>query len=97
MNYFSIKNKIFLLFTVVFISSVAVLGYFGYKNASNSYINFALSLSKNKTDNIALIIEESFDAIPNDVTYLSNFYALKNLFIWKSIGEQSKIKKWIGK
>ncbi len=90
----SIKNKIFLLYILVIILTVTSIGYMGFSSASNSYINSALTLSKNKANTLTIYIEEKLSIVPKDSKYFANFYALQRYFIWKSIGEKSKVKKW---
>ncbi|MCJ8326548.1 MAG: response regulator [Campylobacterales bacterium] len=91
---FSLKNKIFVLYMIVIIISVTSIGYIGLSATSKSYLSAALSLSKNKTDNLTLSLEKYLADVPNEINYLSNFYAFQKYFIWSSIGEKSKEKKW---
>ena len=90
----SIKNKIFFLFFTVIFISISLVGYLGYSSAKESYINKALELSKNKTEQLSIMIEDQLGAIPIVDNYFSNFYALHRYFIWKSIGEKNKEKEW---
>lgn len=94
MQNLSIKNKIFFLFFSVLFVSISLVGYLGYSNAQESYINKALELSKNKTEQLSITIEEHLSSIPIVNNYFSNFYALQRYFIWKSIGEKNKEKEW---
>ena len=90
----SIKNKIFIFFISIIICAIGIISYIGFKSSSSSYIESTLNYSNDTTNNLALLLEEDFSFIPNDTKYLSNFYALKNLLIWKSIGEKDEEKKW---
>lgn len=91
---FSVKNKIFILFTTVIIVSVSIVGWYGFKSAKNSYIDSALLINKSETIALSNELKGILGTVPNDVIYNSNFYALKNLLIWQDLDEQNKINEW---
>ena len=92
---FSIKNKIFFVFITVIVLSISVIGYFGYKSSSDVYINSALQLNKNIINSKTIEMEERISLIPTDVLFTANSYALQKYLVWKSIGENKKMTRWI--
>ncbi len=93
--HFSVKNKILTLFITVIIISLSVVGWYGFKSAKNSYIDSALLINKSETLALSNELKGILETVPNDVIYNSNFYALKNLLIWKDLEEQEKINDWL--
>ena len=93
-RYFSIKNKIFILFITVIIISVSIVGWYGFKSAKKSYIESALSINKGETKALSNEIKGVLGTIPDDVIYNANFYALEKLLIWEDLKEKKKIEKW---
>ncbi|MFA6136680.1 MAG: ATP-binding protein [Sulfurimonas sp.] len=92
---FSVKNKIFILFITVIITSVAIVGWYGFKSAKKSYIDSALLINKSETVGLSNELKGILETVPNDVIYNANLYALKNLLIWKDLGEERKINDWL--
>ena len=91
---FSIKTKLFSLFTVVIIISVSAIGWFGFNSAKNAYMNSAMLASKAEVKSLANQIKGLLDTIPEDVVYNEGFYALNKLLIWEDLKEPYKIKEW---
>ncbi|MFA6191989.1 MAG: ATP-binding protein [Sulfurimonas sp.] len=92
---FSVKNKIFILFITVIITSLAIVGWYGFESAKNSYIDSALLINKSETVGLSNELKGILETVPNDVIYNSNLYALKNLLIWKDLDEEKKINDWL--
>ena len=90
----SVKNKIFILFIVVIITSVSAVGWFGFKSAKDSYVDSAISVNKGETKALSNEIKGVLGTIPEDVIYNSNFYALEQLLVWEDLREKKKIEKW---
>jgi len=91
---FSIKNKVFVLFLFVIITSVSIVGFFGFIKATQSYTKASIASNYQKTHDLANDLEGILRTIPNDVFYTSNFYALEKLLVWEGLGEKRKIKYW---
>ena len=90
----SIKNKIFLLFLVIIFVSVSIVGFFGFQNAKESYVQSSIAKSTKETYDLSNKIEAMLTPVANDVLYNSNFYALEKLLIWESLDEKRKISNW---
>jgi len=90
----SLYNKIFLIFTTIFIVAVGLVGWYGVRSTSEAYLNFAYEISEEHTRALNLEIERELETIPKDVIFTSNFYALKRFLIWNSMGEELKAQKW---
>jgi len=91
---FSIKNKILILFLTIIVTSVGIVGLFGFQNAKDSYMESSLSVSAKETNDVSNKIESILKNIPKDVLYNSNFYALEKLLIWENLDEKRKINNW---
>ena len=94
MKNLSLYNKIFLIFIVSIIVSVGLVGWFGMKSTSEAYLNSAYELSERNTNMLKIEIEDKLQNVPQDIAYISNFYALKRFLIWKTMGEDKKAKHW---
>ena len=90
----SIKNKILVWFVTIMIVSVSIVGFFGFKNVQESYIQSTISQSTKETDDLSAKIEAMLKPISNDLIYNSNFYALEKLLIWENLNEKRKINSW---
>jgi len=93
-SFFSVKNKIFILFIAVILLSVSAVGWFGFKSSKDSYINSALLINKGETKALSNEIKGVLGTIPDDVIYNANFYVLKKFLIWEDLKEKKKIDKW---
>ena len=90
----SLYNKIFILFSIILLLSVGGIGYFGLKSASDAYLQSAYELNERDNEALKKEIESRLHGIPDDLVYLSNFYALQRFFIWRSMGVESKTETW---
>jgi len=93
---FSIKTKLFTLFTIVIIASVSCIGWFGFDSAKNAYMQSATLSSKAEIKSLANQIKGLLDTVPEDVVYNEGFYALEKLLVWEDLKEPYKIKEWRG-
>ena len=91
---FSLQNKIFFIFITVIIFSISLIGWFGYKSASDSYIKYANDKSADTTTSIHIESEEKLKKLPKITNYFTNFYALKQYMIWESLSVDIKAKKY---
>jgi len=89
-----IKNKIF--FVVIFIITIGLglVGWYGLKNTSEAYTKAAYELSSQGTNTINVAVQEKLLHVKKDVLYSSEFYALKQYMIWKSMSVNKKAQKW---
>ena len=93
-NNFLVKNKIMALFVVVMVTTVSVVGWFGYTSAKESYKQSALDLNKEEVDRLAENLESMLQYVPHDLDYNVNFYALRTLLVWENLKERDKMNYW---
>jgi len=91
---FLVKNKIMILFIVVMVTTVSIVGWFGYNSAKTSYTQSALDLNKEEVDRLSENLELLLKNVPNDLDYNVNFYALRTLLVWENLKEKDKINYW---
>ena len=90
----SVKNKIFFLFVFVIVTSLSIVGWYGFSSAKNSYIDSAVSIKSGEVESLGNEIEGVLGTVPQDVIYNVNFFALKNLLIWGDLKDKRKVKYW---
>jgi len=90
----SLQNKIFSIFIVVLTLGISVVGWYGYKTASNGYIDSAYELSEHATGTLSLSIEGNLGHVTKDALYIKEFYALKRYMIWSSMSVDTKAQRW---
>ena len=89
----SVKNKIFSLFIIVIVIAVSAVGWFGFKSAKESYINSALSINEGETRALSNKTQATLEAVPKDLLYSANFYALAKLLVWEDLKDKRKIRR----
>ena len=90
----SLQNKIFSIFIIVLIIGISFVGWYGYKAASNGYIQSAYELSEHGTNTLSVSIEGNLGHVTKDALYIKEFYALKRYLIWKSMSVNTKAQRW---
>ncbi|EDZ62745.1 two-component hybrid sensor and regulator [Sulfurimonas gotlandica GD1] len=90
----SLQNKIFSIFIVVLTLGIGFVGWYGYKTASEGYIESAYKLSERDTNNLTIEIEGNLGHVTKDALYIKEFYALKRYMIWKSMSVDTKAQMW---
>ncbi|WP_415398394.1 ATP-binding protein [Sulfurimonas sp. CS5] len=90
----SLQNKIFSIFIVVLILGISFVGWYGYKTATDGYIESAYELSEHVTGTLSATIEGEMGHVTRDALFIKEFYALRRYIIWKSISVDAKAQKW---
>ncbi len=90
----SIKKKIALIFVVITVIPISIVGYYGYKSASNAYMENTLKTEEEKVQALSDDIAGFLDQIPKDLIYVANDYTLWKYLQWDDVGEKKKIKRW---
>jgi signal transduction histidine kinase len=94
MNSFSIKNKLFLFFSIIIIISVSTVAWFGYFSAKQSYEESTLSKNINNVKELSNVMSTMFEITPDDLKYHANFYALHRILIWEELQDKEKVTYW---
>lgn len=94
MGKLSLYNKIFFIFLATIITSISIVGWFGFNHTSNAYTQLAYDTSYQNSSSIEVAIESRLNYVPKDVLFATDFYALRKFLIWHSMGENIKAYKW---
>ena len=90
----SFQNKIFFIFIVVLFIGLGPIGWIGYKNSYDSYLQSATELNSQNTANVKLSTELKLATIPKDVSFLSENYALRKFMVWRPMSVEKQTQKW---
>jgi signal transduction histidine kinase/CheY-like chemotaxis protein len=90
-----LKGKLIWFFILFILFPFLLIGYYGYYSTTQSLLKNVLTTDKQQVENIVKNIEEILVAIPNDLHFLTHFYALQRFLQWRAIGEPYKTKKWL--
>lgn len=82
------------MFLVILTISVGLVGWFGMKRTSEAYSEMAYNVRATDIKRLTNELEDILQNVPQDVTFFSNFYALKRFFIWSEMKEHYKAEKW---
>jgi len=97
-NSFNQKNKITfrisLLFSISLLMTVLVVGFIGYKNVSDSYLENTMQRSHDRINQLSAELKGYLKPSVSDIKFLSDFYALKRFVDWSEIGEDTKKNLW---
>ena len=94
MNYVSIKNKLFIFFSIIIVISVCSVAWFGYFSAKQSYEESTLSKNIKNVSELSNVMSTMFESTPDDLKYHANFYALHKVLIWEELQDKQKIAYW---
>lgn len=89
-----IRTRVLVLYYLVIVTSVSVVGYYGYINASNSIREEAAEDVHDITDKAANDIDTFLQTIPKDLQFISQSPALKQYLYWKYLGVKRKANFW---
>jgi hypothetical protein len=87
------KKLITLLLSVTFFSTI-IVGYYGFKKASESYLESALKNAEIQVDQISGNIENFLTRVHHDISFLSKFHATHRFWQWNDLGEKRKTEQW---
>jgi signal transduction histidine kinase/CheY-like chemotaxis protein/cell division protein FtsB len=91
-----LKGKLIWLFILFTLFPFLWIGYYGYYSTTQSLLKNVLTTDKQQVENTVKNIEDILVAIPNDLHFLTHFYALQRFLQWRAIGEPYKTKQWLG-
>ncbi|MDX2470908.1 MAG: response regulator [SAR324 cluster bacterium] len=94
MGFMGIRAKFFVLFYSLMGASLIIVGYLGYQNSLNAHMSKARGLVFDETKESAQKIKIFLANIPNDLDYISHYYALNRYLYWQDIGVSQKAIKW---
>ncbi len=92
--YNKITYRISFLFGAATLLSMIVIGYYGYNNASNAYLKNSIITSKENVIKLSSVLEGYMQPTISDVSFFTDFYALKQFIHWRNIGEKSEQNTW---
>ena len=89
-----IRAKFSILFYLVTLASVSVIGWYGYIHASDAYRGKAAEVDAGYTLEVAQRIENFLHRVPDDLNFLSEYYALARYLYWGDLGHEAKATYW---
>ncbi len=93
-GFMGIRSKFFVLFYSLMGISLIVVGYLGYQNALNAHMSKAREIVIDETKQSAQKIKLFLSNIPQDLDYITYYYALNRYLYWQDIGVSQKATKW---
>jgi len=91
---FSVKNKLFSLFTVIISISVVSVAWFGYSYAKVAYENEIFATNLTKIKELSNSITALMENVPDNLRYHADFYALHKLLVWEDLQDKQKVAYW---
>ncbi len=92
----SIKTKLSILFLILAIFPFIGIGYYGYSTNVHSLTENLLVNNQKDITTTLQNFQGILDIIPDDVTFLVNFFALQRYLQWRNVGEPYKTTMWLG-
>jgi signal transduction histidine kinase/DNA-binding response OmpR family regulator len=89
-----LRTRFALLFYLITLTSVAVVGYFGYDSASTAYHGKARELVASYTAETAGKMDSLQQLAKNDLDFLSQSQALLRYLYWRDLRDQEKQAHW---
>lgn len=89
-----IRTKMRLMFHVTTFFAVAVIGLYGYWNASTAYRERAVQLLEGSRDEVVVNINDFIALQYSDLGFVNNFYAILRYAYWKDMGDEGKKVTW---
>jgi len=90
-----LKGKLIFIFILLSLLPFLIIGYYGYYSTTESLLDNILTTDKQHVENKVKNIEKLLATIPNDLHFLTHFYALARFLQWRAIGEPYKTKHWL--
>ncbi|CAK8724754.1 histidine kinase [Candidatus Electrothrix laxa] len=91
---FGVGKKIILLSYLLVIISMTTVAYYGYQHAATAYRDKALTVASQGIRDTSQAIKEFLRAIPNDLAFVSSFYAMKQYLYWQDLNVDYKASEW---
>jgi signal transduction histidine kinase/CheY-like chemotaxis protein len=90
-----VRNKLMALFIISGIIPMFLIGYYGYNSTAESLTENILTHDSQQVNNEVEAIKEFLVAIPRNLNFFSNFFALEQWLQWRNIGEPYKTQQWL--
>lgn len=91
-----LRARFLLMFYLVTLSSVSLVGYFGYHSATDAYRSKATALVASYTEETANKMD-IFQELPRiDLAFFSSYQPLLTYVYWKDINDAEKMAQWAG-
>ena len=90
----ALNIKFLIIFYSIILLSLSAIGYYGYQSASQAYQEKSASRLSIHTQEIGISIDSLLSTIPKDLSFFSQFYALKRFLYWQDIGNDTKKDYW---
>jgi hypothetical protein len=89
-----VRTRLFLLAFVILFFSISIIGYYGYKNASQAYRTIAMNKAFEGSHDLTMLIETILYKVPEDLQFVTQFYALERYLYWRDLGVDNKANEW---
>lgn len=86
--------RISALFGLTLLLSIIVIGYYGYKNSTNAYIENSIQSTELQISKLSSVLNGFLQPSVSDLEFLGDFYGLKRFIQWRDLGEISKQERW---
>ncbi|CAK0781048.1 hypothetical protein CCP3SC15_870003 [Gammaproteobacteria bacterium] len=85
-RHLGLRAKFSLLFYLVSLSSMGLVGWYGYQNASNAYRDKATELAQGYGAELVTQINDFLSLAYKDLKFTTNNYAMQRFMYWKDLG-----------
>ncbi|CAK8725678.1 histidine kinase [Candidatus Electrothrix aarhusensis] len=91
---FGVGKKLILLMYILVIFSMTTVAYYGYQHAGSAYRDKALSVASLGVRDTSRSVSDFLHTIPDDLSFVSSFYAMKRYLYWQDLDVQYKSSEW---
>ena len=89
-----IRAKFSILFYLVTLVSVSVIGWYGYSHATQAYRERGAAVAADQVKEVGRKIEQFLSQVPDDLSFLSDYYAIERYLYWQDLGHERKSDYW---
>ena len=89
-----VQNKLTAMIYLMVVFSMTTVAYYGYQSARTAYYDKALSVAGQGVRDTGRAVKEFLRTIPNDLTFVSSFYAMKRYLYWQDLNVDYKASEW---
>ncbi len=89
-----IRGRFVLIFYLVVVTSMTIVGFYGYQSAATAYRSQALQEVSQSTKDISVAMEMFLREVPADLQFVAGYYALERYFYWNDLDVGDKINRW---
>ncbi len=90
----TLRFKFSVLFCFAIITPLFVVGYYGYSTAVKSLYNNAIQVQHGELDSLSDQIYIKLQQVPDDLTFLSEFYIMERYLQWSKMNETKNKALW---